>query len=292
MAAWWHDFVGGVVGGSAGIFVGHPLDTIKLQLQTGQRAGVADAVRAAASTGGLWKGMLSPLLGNVPIQATLFGTYGSTLRWLEGGQVSDTPQLSSVVLAGQAAGLVQLVAMCPTEHFKILVQQQAAGGTPVGRAAYTGSIDCAIDIWRGHGLRGVYKGVWACFVRDVGICSYGMYYGVYEVVRQRLLVAPEGGATRQIHPLKTIAAGAACGLVSWSWCYPFDVIKSKVQATPFSVEAVTPIGRVAKVIWQTQGWRGFFAGYSVMAVRSVPSNAATFFGYELTMSFLNGDDDK
>ena len=117
------------------------------------------------------------MLGNAPLQAILFGVYGSALRAFE-GEVSDTPRLSSVVAAGQVAGLITLLVTCPTEHCKILLQHQresAGSGSGAARAGgrrlYTGSIDCGRDILRRHGLRGLYKGMLACFVRDVGVCS-------------------------------------------------------------------------------------------------------------------------
>jgi solute carrier family 25 carnitine/acylcarnitine transporter 20/29 len=290
---WWLDFAGGVAGGCAGIVVGHPLDTVKLRMQAGQfaspTAALTQTVRAEGVRG-LYKGMLSPVLGNVPLQAILFGVYGKALRALEGGSVSDTPSLTSVVAAGQIAGLVQLVVMCPSEHCKILLQHQresaGAGATmsASGRRLYTGSIDCARDVLRKDGVRGLYKGMASCLVRDVGVCSYGMYYGVYEVVRQRFLTPDPTDPSRAVHPLATLAAGSACGLVSWSWCYPFDVIKSRIQSVPYSTERVTPFMRTAAEIYRASGWRGFFVGYWVMAVRSIPANAVTFYGYEVTVS--------
>ena len=63
-----------------------------------------------------------------------------------------------------------------------------------------------------------------------------------------------------------------------------DVVKSRVQAVPFGSERVTPYRRVVREIWRARGWRGFWVGYSVMAVRSVPVNAMTFFGYELVLA--------
>ena len=226
---WWQDLSGGIVGGCAGIVIGHPLDTLKLRIQTGQFRHATAALTDALHHGGvceLFKGLTSPVVGNVPMQALIFGVYGQSLRWLEGGQVSDTPRLSSVIVAGQAAGMLQLLAMCPAEHCKVLLQQRCG----LNKAAYKGSFDCARSIVRLHGVSGLYKGAFACFMRDVGSGSYGIYYGAYELTRQQMLrsVADNCDAHGQIHPVSTLAAGARCGLLSWTWCYPFDVIKSRV----------------------------------------------------------------
>ena len=133
-----------------------------------------------------------------------------------------------------------------------------------------------------------------------------MYYGVYELCRQEFLTSSPGNSFPETHviprnglltsshgegrsvrpgrsvsPGATLAAGSVCGLISWTWCYPFDLVKSRIQAVPYSQEAVTPFLRTAKEIFKASGWRGFFVGYGVMATRSIPVNAMTFYGYQL-----------
>ncbi|KDO17215.1 hypothetical protein SPRG_17366, partial [Saprolegnia parasitica CBS 223.65] len=76
------DLNAGTVGGVAGIVAGHPLDTIKVRLQTQCHTsshGISSSIRAiAASEGfrGFYKGMLSPILSNAPINAVVFAVYG------------------------------------------------------------------------------------------------------------------------------------------------------------------------------------------------------------------------
>ena len=58
---WWLDFAGGVVGGCAGVVIGHPLDTIKLRLQAGQFGSSTQAFKQtvrAEGAAGLFKGMV------------------------------------------------------------------------------------------------------------------------------------------------------------------------------------------------------------------------------------------
>ena len=57
------DVMGGIVGGCAGIVIGHPLDTIKLRMQAGQFSSPTSALSQTLrneGVRGLYKGMLSP----------------------------------------------------------------------------------------------------------------------------------------------------------------------------------------------------------------------------------------
>ncbi len=52
---------------------------------------------------GLYRGMSSPLAGVAAINAITFGVYGNVLRRME-----DPSSVTSVTMAGAAAGLVQV----------------------------------------------------------------------------------------------------------------------------------------------------------------------------------------
>ena len=86
---WSHDvldFVAGAVGGAAGIAVGHPFDAVKVRLQNDSARvfhGPADAVRQALrreGVHGLFKGIETPLISSMPVNALIFGVYGFALR--------------------------------------------------------------------------------------------------------------------------------------------------------------------------------------------------------------------
>ena len=43
---------------------------------------------------------------------------------------------------------------------------------------------------------------------------------------------------------------------------------------------------VARAIYRTEGWRGFFAGFTPCVLRAIPANAAAFTAFEVMMRIL------
>ena len=124
------DLNAGTLGGVAGIAAGHPLDTVKVQVQTSHEAnaGVLRTLqRIVGSEGpaGLYRGLLSPILSNAPINAVVFGVQGQVVRQLQAR--TETNDLSSRqhFFAGSSAGLVQVIFAAQSEHVKIQLQKGA-----------------------------------------------------------------------------------------------------------------------------------------------------------------------
>lgn len=85
------EFVAGCVGGCAGVAVGHPLDTIKVRIQTQDSLnprykGTFDCFRQTIkneSIRGLYKGMSSPMFGVSLVNAVVFGVHGNIVKRLK-----------------------------------------------------------------------------------------------------------------------------------------------------------------------------------------------------------------
>ena len=79
------------------------------------------------------------------------------------------------------------------------------------------------DCRRTEGARGLFRGLPITAVRDFP--SHGVYFALYELCQN--LQVKRGEET----PLSTFVAGGTAGIVSWWSVYPFDVIKSRIQAS-------------------------------------------------------------
>lgn len=75
----------------------------------------------------------------------------------------------------------------------------------------------------------------------------------------------------------------------WIACFPFDVIKSKMQtdAVEKSARKYKSVLDCASQIMAKEGAGGFFRGFAPAMVRSFPANATCFLGYEYAKVFLN-----
>jgi hypothetical protein len=79
-------------------------------------------------------------------------------------------------------------------------------------------------IIKNEGYKGLFKGFWATFFRDVP--GWAVYFYAYEALKAvaRKYMRPE---SRQRHDLAIrLTAGGIAGQLSWIVSFPFDVIKT------------------------------------------------------------------
>jgi len=132
------DILSGTFGGIAQVFAGHPLDTVKVRLQTqviepGKPppfTGMVDCFRKTfANEGirGLYKGCASPLSGAMVLNATLFFAYGqSKLIVRQGLRPDQELSLSRYFLAGGMAGGFVCIAETPFDLLKVSCSRKSA----------------------------------------------------------------------------------------------------------------------------------------------------------------------
>ncbi|XP_072238263.1 mitochondrial carnitine/acylcarnitine carrier protein isoform X2 [Leuresthes tenuis] len=189
------NFFAGGFGGVCLVFAGHPLDTIKVRLQTQSKpkpgetlayAGTIDCFKktlAKEGVKGLYKGMAAPIIGVTPMFAVCFFGFGlgKKLQQKTPNDILTYPQLYA---AGMLSGIFTTAIMAPGERIKCLLQIQAASG----EVKYAGPMDCIKQLYRESGIRGVYKGTALTLMRDVP--ASGMYFMSYEWLKN--LLTPAG----------------------------------------------------------------------------------------------------
>merc|ERR1711937_942223 len=107
------DVVAGTCGGIVVTLIGHPFDTLKVRLQAQSIAnpvysGLGDCFKQTVSKEGLkglYKGMSSPLVGQMAFRATLFTTAAESKKYLSNSGTKALSQ-SEFFLAGGITGLV------------------------------------------------------------------------------------------------------------------------------------------------------------------------------------------
>jgi len=169
------DLLAGTVAGITSTYAGYPLDLIKFRLQVSPQETITHCVRQIrAEGGGFFKGVLSPALANIPINALVFASNGLCKKYLEPYDIHENAKL---YLSGCFAGLSSLVAFVPTELIKIRIQDDHNSSR--GRAR-TESVYRQVtrEIYLADGARGFYKGFWPSFWRDVP--TYGIYFLSYD----------------------------------------------------------------------------------------------------------------
>ncbi|KAB5545972.1 hypothetical protein PHYPO_G00066790 [Pangasianodon hypophthalmus] len=282
------NFVAGGVGGACLLLAGHPLDTIKVRLQTQPKAscsqyvlytGTLDCFRKTLSREGalgLYKGMGAPLAGVAPMMAISFFGFGLGKQLLQ-SDPSVPITSTQTFLAGMLAGVLTTVIVAPGERIKCLLQVQSISG----QLKYTGPMDCAVKLYKQQGIRSVYKGTVFTLIRDVP--SSGLYFLTYEHLKN--VLTPEGESVDRLSTPRILLAGGTAGIVNWAVALPPDVLKSNFQTAADG--RYSGLVDVLRTLLRDEGAGALYKGLSAVMLRAFPANAACFLGFEVALKCLN-----
>merc|ERR1719234_575307 len=271
------NLLAGGVGGLASLVVGHPLDTVKVRLQT-MSADTRGQVPYRSAThclttmvqhegpSSLFRGMSGLAVFSVPRFALLFyaNSWGRLILPGEGGG----PSLKQVLMGGVVSQLVVApFLVAPLERVKVLLQAHPG--------KFSGQVDCLGHILRTEGTRGLLRGSLLTLARDVP--AFCAYFATYETLRCQL--QKEDGT---IGLGQTVGIGGLAGVVAWALALPLDSLKNRFQVC---LNQTSLLGVLRKVRRQG-GLKQLYRGAGVVLLRAFPANAATFIGYEWTMRVL------
>ncbi|KAJ8348169.1 hypothetical protein SKAU_G00267580 [Synaphobranchus kaupii] len=241
-----------------GLVVGHPMDTVKVRLQTQTRyKGIIDCVtRMYAHEGipGFFKGMSFPVLSIAFSKSLVFGSYSNALDYLTQSQNAQRSRDNSatagaVFMAGCFSGAIQVLVTAPT------------------------------DLVKEDGARGLFRGMGALALRDVP--CYGLYFLPYDLICKALT---ESG--KQPDTFAVIMAGGIAGVVTWACATPMDVVKTRLQMSGAGGPVYRGVLHCISLSLRQEGVQVFFKGLLLNSIRAFPVNAITFLCYERLMSAM------
>ncbi len=285
------DFFAGCVAGTLSILACHPLDTIRIRLQSGQFSSISECFKSSLKNEGalgLYKGLIPPLVGVSLINASLFGMKAVTQSFLqdmddESGQDSvsnsDQPNFKHLMISGATAGLASGFISSPVELLKIRQQLDQRGSDSAKLWPLTR------DIVRNSGCLSLFRGLSATLIREVP--SFPAYFVTYEYSKIYLQgVLPEDSAFSDMAAILT--AGSLAGIAGWVFVYPIDVIKTKIQSEPSLIwkDRVSCVQMYRRLLKES-GRSVFMRGFGATILRAVPTNAVIFGGYELTLEICS-----
>ena len=179
------DILAGTCAGMMSIIVVHPLDTIRVRLQTTNAArftGVADVVRQTLGKEGLlgfYKGMATPLVSQGVQKATMFFAFGSAKRQLGPYFLSSSsssaalPPLQFIAVCGGIAGGANALVAAPIELVRNRLQVQYHSAVDKSQALYRGPIDCIRKTVQAGGITSLWRGLLPMVYRDVpGVAAW------------------------------------------------------------------------------------------------------------------------
>ncbi|XP_050426054.1 mitochondrial ornithine transporter 1-like [Adelges cooleyi] len=311
-------FVAGCVGAVALVYVGQPLDTVKVRMQLEPRAyrGMVDCMltvkkQAAESVPrsprrafvrALYVGTTPALAANVAENSVLFATYGACQSMVArtlGLPGADHLSPMANAAAGSIASFFSSFTLCPTELIKVRLQADTTNGIK-GQAS---ALRVIREVFRTEGVKGFYRGFGSTVVREMP--GYYVFFGAYEATRKLLSPSTTDGVRNQhCSPFATMTAGAAAGAALWVVIYPVDAVKSRIQACTTtagigtlatataggggngSAGSTAFLGTVLSVV-RHEGVGALYSGLKPTIVRTVPASAVMFLAIEYTKTLLN-----
>ncbi|CAF2974606.1 unnamed protein product [Rotaria socialis] len=278
-------FTLGSIAGAIGATAVYPIDLVKTRMQNQRTTSVVGErlyrnsidcfkkVIRHEGVFGLYRGLIPQLVGVAPEKAIKL-TVNDFIR--DRFTLADgTIPFWSEILAGGCAGASQVTFTNPLEIVKIRLQV-AGEIQSVRRPA-------ASEVVRELGLRGLYKGARACFLRDIPFSS--IYFPAYAHTKRRF--ADEHGYN---DPKSLFFSGLLAGIPAAGLCTPADVVKTRLQVQARKGQTkYNGLTDAFKKIYIEEGWTAFWKGAGARMLRSSPQFAFTLLTYELLQRSLNID---
>ena len=253
--------ISGLVAGACGTLVGHPLDTIKIQLQVGdlkQKAKIN-----SSNIIHLYRGFIPPLVTSGIAQFMIMSLYENIkTNYLHKFTLNNNiTSLQSTFIAATIAGGFTSFISTPIQLIKI---QQQSSIAPLSVR------QCIRGIVTQRGWSGLFHGsVPVGFIEGFG---RGVYMLCYEYLKNELSNNNPNDITMNIR----IISAASAGSISWIVMYPMDSIKSRRLSNLNERSSL----ECFRYIWKTGGIRAFYRGCFFAVVRSAPVAATILPLYE------------
>ena len=231
---------------------------------------------------GFYRGVASPLIGQVVFNAVQFMAYTKAKELVSGGQPGAQLTIPQYFAAGAITGAIVALIETPIDLVKTQLQTQVFQEKP----AFTSLPQTVRFVTSTNGLLGVYQGFLPTLARNIPAVS--CYFGVYETVR-RMEAEARGVSVEQLTAAELLIAGSIGGLSYWIGTFPIDAIKSTIQADNVekSKRRYSGVVDAARGMWAEGGVGRFFKGITPCLMRAAPANAVCFFLYERSIKLLD-----
>jgi solute carrier family 25 (mitochondrial phosphate transporter), member 23/24/25/41 len=275
-------------GGGAGIIArtaSAPLDRIKLLFQVQAMAssgtsataytGVGQAFRKIYAEEGFlsfWKGNGVNVIRVAPYAAAQLSSndYYKSLLADEHGKLTVAQRL----IAGACAGMTGTAITHPLDTVRLRLALPNHG--------YKGMTHCFATVLRTEGVGALYKGLIPTLA---GIAPYAATnFATYDLAKRTY----KDMTGKDNTAVSNLFVGGASGTFSATLCYPLDTIRRRMQ---MKGKTYSSMWDAVRTISQTEGFQGFFRGWTANTLKVVPQNSIRFVSYEILLSLLFSEDE-
>ena len=277
----------GVLFGLTSPLVGHPIDTLKTQMQAGvgyQRGGAFATLATLVRNEGvlaLYRGILPPLLGSSIFRSVQFSAYGAAM-----GSLQDSPAARAVIpgtfglerrvlLCGLFASTARALIETPLEYIKVRQQTgQRWLAAPSAAQALAHPLRELAACYRGFGIS---------WLRTVGLMT-AFFVQVDHLERHH----HELVATPLLGPF---LKGGVCATLGWVVVWPMENLKTQLQARASGVPADASVfARARHVVAQRGGVLGLYRGIGPGLARSLLANGMSMVVFDQCQKAFRASD--
>ncbi|KAL6783689.1 hypothetical protein ACKKBF_B05440 [Auxenochlorella protothecoides x Auxenochlorella symbiontica] len=276
--------IAGTCAGFNVVLVGHPFDTVKVRLQTQSNtkpiySGALDCFKKTLQwegVKGLYKGMSSPMAGQMFFRATFFAAFAESKALLSRQPDGSMKVLTDMDLfkAGALTGLVASLTEAPIDFYKSQLQVQTIRmrSDPNYKPPFTNLLQCVRASLAHNGVKGPFQGLGITVLRNVP--ANAVYLGSFDALKRKF-AERQGIEVRDLSMPHTMAAGGVAGTLYWLAIYPLDVIKSAMMTDSMvkGERRYPTMAATARALWAEGGAGRFLRGLSLCLMRAVPANA-------------------
>jgi len=313
-----HCIAGSITAGCFSTLLGHPLDTIKVHQQTNPRlsngSSLLDVARllARGDPSRLFRGMGPPMANQILMNSVMFTVFDvvkdAVAKNCSGGTGTISGENSSAMVAGLFSGFATACLSTPADWIKIQAQislsnDDNGGGIGKRRSTTTSSRHDVASILR-HGVmrdgifpfftQTLYRGHVANLGRE-GVFTM-VYLGLYDRISAAVKARRRhddgnngiyGDHDQTLGTGTVVAISSSTGACAWMCNYPFDTVKTVMQAGPSSkrCERVT-LRQAIRSIYNSGGWKAFWRGAGSSTLRAMLVTSSRMLAYEKTIQML------
>tara|TARA_B100002049_G_C16077276_1_gene375629 strand:+ start:620 stop:1450 length:831 start_codon:yes stop_codon:yes gene_type:complete len=263
-----YDFVSGWIGGSLGILLTHPIDTVRVRMQYASQSPysnityrhVIQNIHRTIGIKGIFRGVLPPMaLRGFSMALNRTGyNFGHSIK----SNNNVINKYSKIGLVGSFSGLCQSIGDAPLYILKCRAQTTGRKKMDESFSTY---IKMAKEITRREGIRGWLNGFIPCSLCCMS--SYAIFYPLYEYFLTKDMNAG--------------LAGAISATICWPIALPFDTLRVRMQCQSYHV----PLTKAVKQMWR-QPISKWYIGMSATLVRAFPRYGICMGTIEYSKHFL------
>ncbi|CAE7825984.1 Slc25a29 [Symbiodinium sp. CCMP2592] len=263
--------ISGVVASCAAVGLSHPIEAVKVRMQTAQHLEPGAASTSLGRLAGLlqrpYYGVGPHLVQYMLLNSVRFGSYQAAQGYLQRRAGERPLWLSEIFGAGAFSGFCVAALLHPL--FVVKTHQQ------VNRLS---TPQAAKRLWQGEGPKGLFRTFFAGFARFP--LALGVFFSSYEAMKRSSSLWPFDrlGSEVAAVQLRNSVYGAIAGVFCWTSVFPLDVVQSRVmgEAAYGADRKYTGVVACARELYRVEGLKAFVRGYSAVLMRAGPVNAVLF----------------